>query len=198
MTRFSPILLLAVTFVWIGCGSGPSGETPIDVDTDTLSVDPTEPETETKVAEVNLVATSGSELSGTVTFTEEDGMVTMVAEISGLTKGVHAIHIHEFGDCSTEDGSSAGGHWNPTGDPHGKWGDADGYHRGDIGNIEADENGVGTITMTTDEWCVDCGDADKDVVGHSIIIHDLPDDFVTQPTGNAGIRLACGVIELHN
>lgn len=150
-----------------------------------------------KTAVVHLQAKSGSNVSGKVTFTEKDGVVTMVLESQGLTVGEHAIHIHEKADCTSPDGSSAGGHWNPTHEPHGKWGSPDGYHRGDIGNVTADANGRVKLTFSTDQWCLACEDQTKNLIGHSVIIHEAPDDFVTQPTGNAGGRISCGgIIEL--
>lgn len=145
---------------------------------------------------IKMEPASGSNLSGNITFTEANGEVTMKATIRGLeSKGVHAIHIHEKGDCSAEDATSAGGHWNPTNEKHGKWGDAEGYHAGDIGNLEPDENGVAELEFKTDQWCIGCNDISKDIVGKAIIIHEDPDDFETQPTGNAGGRIGCGVIK---
>lgn len=142
---------------------------------------------------VTLSAKSDSRVSGTATFTEINGKVTMVANISGLTPGEHAIHIHEKADCSAPDASSAGGHWNPTFKKHGKWGQ-DEYHKGDIGNFTADANGNGTITFSTDEWCLSCGDATRDITNKGLIVHKGSDDFITQPTGNAGGRVACAGI----
>ncbi len=136
---------------------------------------------------------SGSAVKGTGVFTERNGQVTFVGEFSGLTPGIHAIHIHEKGDCSAEDASSAGGHWNPTFEAHGKWGSS-AYHKGDIGNFTTDTFGNGTIEMTTDEWCIGCGDPKKDILGKSVIVHAGADDYVTQPTGDAGGRVACTAI----
>jgi Cu-Zn family superoxide dismutase len=142
-----------------------------------------------------LNAKSGSNTSGNIVFKEENGTVSMTVIISGLEAGVHAIHIHESSDCSSDDGKSAGGHWNPTAQQHGKWGDEAGYHKGDIGNITADENGNGTITFSTDEWCIGCGDETKDILGKGVIVHAGADDY-GQPTGNAGGRVSCaGIIE---
>src|SRR5690606_17645022 len=107
---------------------------------------------------------SGSNVSGTVTFTEENGEVTMTAEISGLSEGQHAIHLHENADCSADDGSSAGGHWNPTFEDHGQWGDSNGYHRGDIGNFDVNSEGTGSITFTTDQWCIGCDDNTRNII----------------------------------
>jgi superoxide dismutase, Cu-Zn family len=140
-----------------------------------------------------LEAKSNSKVSGTATFTEKNGKVTLVAKVAGLNPGVHAIHIHEKADCSSADAVSAGGHWNPTFKKHGKWGEAE-HHKGDIGNFNADADGNGTITFSTDEWCIGCEDATKNIIGKGLIIHQGTDDFTTQPTGNAGARIACTAI----
>lgn len=136
---------------------------------------------------------SNSSVTGTAIFTEKNGKVTFVAKISGLQPGVHAIHIHEKSDCSAADGSSAGGHWNPTFKKHGKWGEAE-HHKGDIGNFTADEKGNGTITLTTDQWSIGGEDPTKDILGKGLIVHQGADDFVSQPAGNAGARVACSAI----
>jgi Cu-Zn family superoxide dismutase len=138
---------------------------------------------------------SNSNVSGTATFIEKNGKVSFVAKLSGLEPGVHAIHIHEKSDCSAADGSSAGGHWNPTFKKHGKWGVGE-YHKGDIGNFTADAKGNGTITLTTDEWDMGSGDPTKDILGKGLIVHKGTDDFVSQPSGNAGARVACSAIIL--
>lgn len=144
---------------------------------------------------IKLEPKSGSKVQGTAEFVERDGKVVFTAKITGLEPGVHAIHIHEKADCSAADASSAGGHWNPTFKKHGKWGDAE-YHKGDIGNFPADVNGEGMITMATDEWCIGCGDKNKDIIGKGLIVHAKADDYVTQPTGDAGGRVACaGIIK---
>jgi Cu-Zn family superoxide dismutase len=152
-------------------------------------------DTKANVLKINLEPKSNSAVSGTATFTEKNGFVTFEAKMSGLKPGVHAIHIHEKSDCSAADASSAGGHWNPTFKKHGKWADIE-HHKGDIGNFTADENGNGTITLKTDEWCIGCGDETKDILNKGLIVHANPDDFTTQPTGNAGGRVACsGIIK---
>ena len=115
-------------------------------------------------------------------------------EVMGLNPGVHAVHIHEKADCSSPDGKSAGGHWNPTLSKHGKWGNAEGFHRGDIGNLTADKNGNGRISLKTNEWCIGCDDDKMNVIGKGIIVHQGADDYVTQPTGAAGGRISCGGI----
>lgn len=143
---------------------------------------------------VTMEAKSGSDVEGQVIFTESDGVVTMHARFGKMTPGTHAIHLHEKADCSSEDGTSTGGHWNPTHERHGKWGDAEGYHKGDIGNFEVNENGEGEVIFETDEWCIGCEDDTKNIIGKSVIVHESPDDFVSQPTGNAGGRISCGGI----
>jgi Cu-Zn family superoxide dismutase len=138
---------------------------------------------------------SNSKVTGTASFIEKNGIVTFVSKISGLKPGVHAIHIHEKSDCTAADGSSAGGHWNPTFKKHGKWGETE-CHKGDIGNFTADDNGNGTITLTTTEWCLGCSDETKNILGKGLIVHQGEDDFNTQPTGNSGARVACaGIIK---
>lgn len=145
---------------------------------------------------IELAAKSDSNVSGNVIFTEDNGIVSMTANISGLEPGEHAIHIHASSDCSSPDGKSAGGHWNPTAQQHGKWGDDTGYHKGDIGNFTADENGNGTISFSTDQWCIGCDDETKNILGKSIIVHAGTDDYTSQPSGAAGARVSCaGIIK---
>jgi Cu-Zn family superoxide dismutase len=119
----------------------------------------------------------------------------MTAEIKGLVEGSHAIHIHDKGDCSSADGKSSGGHWNPTAQPHGKWGAETGYHKGDIGNfiVENSENET-IVEFSTNEWCIGCGDDTKDILGKGVIVHQGVDDFTSQPSGAAGSRVSCGGI----
>ncbi len=139
---------------------------------------------------------SESMVQGEVTFTESDGMVSMSAVLSGLTEGEHAIHIHEKADCSSDDGKSTGGHWNPTHEPHGKWGAVEGYHKGDIGNFTADEEGNAVVEFETDQWCLGCDDENKNIVGKAVIVHQGVDDFTSQPSGAAGPRVSCtGIIK---
>lgn len=139
---------------------------------------------------------SDSEVTGDVTFTEENGTVKMMAVLTGLTPGEHAIHIHDKADCSSADGKSTGGHWNPTNTPHGKWGAEEGYHKGDIGNFPADAEGNATVEFATSEWCIGCDDATKNIVGKGIIVHQGVDDFTSQPSGAAGARVSCtGIIQ---
>lgn len=139
---------------------------------------------------------SDSNVKGEVTFAEENGEVKMIANLSGLSEGEHAIHIHEKADCSSADGKSTGGHWNPTNEPHGKWGAEEGYHKGDIGNFTADAEGNAMVEFSTDQWCIGCGDENKDISGKAVIVHQGIDDFTSQPSGAAGARVSCtGIIQ---
>ena len=143
-----------------------------------------------------MEAKSESNVTGEVTFTEDAGTVGMTAMLTGLTSGEHAIHIHDKADCSSADGKSTGGHWNPTNTPHGKWGAEEGYHKGDIGNFMADADGKATVTFSTDQWCIGCDDETKNIVGKGVIVHQGVDDYTSQPSGAAGARVSCtGIIQ---
>jgi len=160
------------------------------------TVEETNNGTEVKTLKFSMEPKSDSNVKGEVSFTEETGTVSMVASLAGLSPGEHAIHIHEKADCSSADGKSTGGHWNPTFATHGKWGSTEGYHRGDIGNFVADSQGNATVEFSTDEWCLGCGDQTKNLIGKGVIVHQGVDDYVTQPTGDAGGRISCaGIIE---
>ena len=150
----------------------------------------------TQSIEISLNSKSGSNTSGTVHFEETQTGVNLTAHINGLKPGVHAIHVHEKADCSSEDGKSSGGHWNPTFQNHGAWGSDAGYHRGDIGNFTADDSGHGMIQFQTDQWCLGCDDETKNLLGKAIIVHQGKDDLVSQPSGAAGARVSCaGIIQ---
>lgn len=129
-------------------------------------------------------------VEGTVWFEPAGSGVTVKAKISGLTPGTHGFHIHEFGDCSAADFTSAGGHFNPMSMAHGAPKDAT-RHVGDLGNIEANAEGVATLEWTDPQLAFE---GMHSVVGRAVIVHAKADDLKTQPTGDAGGRLACGVI----
>ena len=190
--------IFSLALVFTGCkNENTTADERVDENTDLTQdeADMEEIEQEVEEIQVRFQPKNNSNLSGTVTFTEENGEVTMTADISGLNEGMHAIHLHENGDCSAEDGSSAGGHWNPTNEQHGEWGSADGYHKGDIGNFDVNAEGNGSVTFTTDQWCIGCDDANKNILGKAVIIHDGVDDYTSQPSGAAGNRIGCAVIE---
>jgi len=149
----------------------------------------------TEALTIILSPKSKSSVTGKVEFVESNGSIQMTAVLKGLSEGSHAIHIHEKSDCSSDDGKSSGGHWNPTGQPHGKWGAESGYHKGDIGNFNVKNEGEETVVeFNTDQWCIGCGDESKDILGKGIIVHQGVDDFTSQPSGAAGSRVSCGGI----
>ena len=194
------ILILGLVLVFnLSCKKDTKDNTEITDDNTIESVESTVEESATYANKdgkitVKLEPKSGSDVSGNIVFKQSGDIVQMVAVMSGLSEGNHAIHIHEKADCSSDDGKSTGGHWNPMGQPHGKFGNAKGYHKGDIGNFQANDKGQGTMTFVTKEWCIGCGDPQKDILGKAVIVHQGVDDFVTQPTGAAGGRVSCGGI----
>lgn len=149
---------------------------------------------ETIKLKISLESKGEKKSKGVAYFKQEGERVYFDAKTKGLTPGAHAIHIHEKADCASPDAKSAGGHWNPTFENHGKWGSEKGYHKGDIGNFMVDENGIGSISMSTDQWCIGCDDPAKDILGKAVIIHQGKDDLVSQPSGAAGARVSCGGI----
>jgi superoxide dismutase, Cu-Zn family len=139
-----------------------------------------------------LYATQGNTASGTIIFTKTAEGIKVTADLQGLSKGKHGFHIHEFGDCSSPDGTSAGGHFNPAGKPHGAPMDMM-RHEGDMGNIEADDSGKAHLEYLDKMMSFD---GPQSILGRSVILHKGEDDLKTQPTGNSGARIACGVIGL--
>ena len=142
-------------------------------------------------AVATLEPTKGNATGGNVTFTAKGSKVVVMAKVSGLTPGGHGFHIHEKGDCSSGDGMSAAGHLNPLGRPHADPSTVE-RHAGDMPMLVADASGNAALTVDLDIITVGSGPAD--VIGRSVIIHKDADDFKTQPTGNSGARVACGVI----
>jgi Cu-Zn family superoxide dismutase len=157
--------------------------------TSSKAIDEAQGSTPSKAIAV-LHPTEGNKVHGLITFTKEGDKVKVVAEIEGLAPGKHGFHIHEFGDCSSKDGAAAGGHFNPAGKPHGAPTDAN-RHEGDLGNIDAGQDGKARVDLTDSVLKLDGAGS---IIGRGVIVHTNPDDFKTQPTGNAGGRLACGVI----
>jgi superoxide dismutase, Cu-Zn family len=148
-----------------------------------------------RVASASLEPTQGNQTRGTVTFTEEQGGIRVVANLEGLPgEGRFGFHVHEHGDCAAPDAASAGGHFNPDHTEHGAPGDPmPERHAGDLGNVEADASGSATYDRLDRVMTLD---GDGSIVGRSVIVHAGEDDLETQPTGDAGARLACGVIEM--
>ena len=142
-------------------------------------------------AVATLAPTKGNTTAGTVSFVQKGDKVVVTARVSGLAPGAHGFHIHEKGDCSSDDGMSAGGHFNPHANVHGNPSVPD-HHAGDMPMLTADSYGEANLTAELD--VIGIGGGAADVIGRSVIVHKDPDDFKTQPTGNSGARVACGVI----
>jgi Cu-Zn family superoxide dismutase len=144
-------------------------------------------------ASAGLVATKGNKTVGEVTFEQVDGKLRVVAQVIGLKPDhEHGFHIHEVGDCSSGDGMSAKGHFNPFGKPHGRGPER---HAGDLPALKADAKGRARMSVDLDIITLSPGPAS--IIGRAVIVHADPDDYATQPTGNAGARLACGVIKAY-
>jgi len=141
-------------------------------------------------ATAKLEPKSGSKVTGTITFTKSGDDVEVTGDIENLKPGKHGFHLHEKGDCSAADAASAGAHFNPTKQHHGGPMTAE-HHTGDLGNIEADASGKAHI-----QWKgkMSLSGADS-IVGKSVVVHEKEDDLKTDPSGNSGARIACGVIE---
>ncbi|HQR98879.1 MULTISPECIES: superoxide dismutase family protein [unclassified Polaromonas] len=166
----SRMLLIAAAALLGACASTPSGPR----------------------ATAQLQPTTGNTTSGSVSFVQKGKKVLVSGEIRGLKPNAeHGFHVHEKGDCSSGDGMSAGGHFNPTGAPHGSHGMGM-HHTGDLPSLKADAGGVARFNFESGSLAV--GSGVTDVVGRGLIVHRDPDDYKTQPTGNAGPRLACAVI----
>ncbi len=147
---------------------------------------------QSKSATAELHPTKGSKVKGKVTFTSvEEGGVRIVADIEGLSPGKHGFHVHEHGDCSAHNASSAGGHFNPDNKAHGAPNAAI-RHVGDLGNIEADKNGHAHYDVVDHVIALE---GTNNIIDKAVIVHEKEDDFKTQPTGNAGEKVACGVIK---
>jgi len=133
-------------------------------------------------------------VDGKATFDTDNGKVKMMLDLTipEMANKTVAVHIHEHPDCG-DNGSAAHGHWNPTNAPHGKWG-VDSFHLGDIGNVQLDAQGKGTMELTTDLWTLG-SDTARSVLNRAIIVHSGVDDYKSQPSGNAGSRIGCGVIK---
>jgi Cu-Zn family superoxide dismutase len=142
-------------------------------------------------AVASLEPTTGNTAKGTVTFMQQGDKVRVSAQLTGLKPDAeHGFHVHEKGDCSSGDGMSAGGHFNPAGKPHGA--QASDHHAGDMPNVKADANGNANATFEIGG--VNVGGGAADIVARGLIVHRDPDDYKSQPAGNAGPRIACAVI----
>lgn len=186
------VLSLVVVAALTAVACGPKAAPPVQEPAAPVATEPA-PAAAPVTATATLTSVAGKNVTGTVTFTEEGGTVHVAAHVEGVEPGgLHGFHLHEKGDCSAPDFTSAGGHLNPADAPHGCPADAI-RHAGDFGNIEVGADGTGHLDLTTD--LITLGDGANSAVGKAVILHAGEDDCVTQPTGNAGTRLACGVVE---
>ena len=145
-------------------------------------------------ASAQLAPTTGNTARGTATFTQVGDKVRVAVQLSGLKPNAeHGFHVHEKGDCSSGDGMSAGGHYNPAGKPHGDHRSGGERHAGDLPNLRAD--GYGNASATFETGGITVGGGNADVIGKGLIVHRDPDDYKSQPAGNAGPRIACAVIQ---
>lgn len=183
---------LLCVLAFTACNNGKKDET--TVNTDTAAAVTTPEPSQANAATATITGTKAdTTLNGTAEFTQLNGKVKLVLNITceKMANKSVAVHIHEMGDCG-DMGNMAHGHWNPTNKQHGKWGSSS-FHLGDIGNIILGAQGKGTFEMETDLWTIG-GDSTSNLLNRSFMVHGGVDDFKTQPTGNAGSRIGCGVI----
>ena len=147
------------------------------------------------VAQAQLQSKAGMAVKGSVKFVELAGKTRVAAKLSGVPSGTHGFHLHEKGDCGDAAFANAGGHFNPAGAPH-AGPDHSPRHAGDLGNVEVGADGSATIELDSELLTVAAGP--NSVLGRAVVLHEKADDLKTQPTGDAGGRIACGVIELEN
>ena len=195
LRTFSMVLASSVFF--IACNSGTYTDTRTDKDSlvatstsDTLTM-----HGDMQHAQATLTGTyTDTALTGTAMFDQMNDKVKMVLTITVPSKANQsvAVHLHEHGDCG-DMGKDAHGHWNPSNQNHGKWG-SESFHAGDIGNVKLDADGKGSFELETNLWTIG-GDSTTNILNRAVIVHGGVDDYVTQPTGNAGGRIGCGVIK---
>jgi Cu-Zn family superoxide dismutase len=185
------LVFTAAVAVLVVAGCAPREEAPV---AEEITEVVEQPVAAPVTALATLTGRAGSEVAGTVSFTPVGDTVQIVADLSGTPPGPHGFHLHAVGDCSAEDFTSAKGHFNPTGASHGCPGDPE-HHAGDLGNIEIADDGSGRLEIASSMISLEEG-AENSVIGRAVILHEKPDDCLSQPTGDAGSRLACGVIGL--
>lgn len=201
MKSLKPLVFAGVVMLLYACGPADkkeeTSEAQITDPEDTVQNEvKTTDETEFVEAMADIKSASGSKVTGKATFTDlGDGTVTFKLTVDNLSPGAHAVHLHEKGDCSAADATSAGGHWNPTNTKHGKRAVDMEYHKGDIDNMEVGEDGKGVLEMTIEGWSIGGPDS-TNILNKAVIIHAGADDFTSQPSGAAGARVACGVIKM--
>ena len=196
--HFSKIFLVGLsTTILFGCSCTDPRKPTVDNKTDKngLAMADTETLSQNKTGEItmaiaNVKGIKEHKVNGTVIFTKVPGGIKIVADLEGLTPGEHGFHVHEFGDCGDK-GAAAGGHFNPTNHKHGGP-DSPERHVGDFGNVVADANGKAHYERVD---TLIAFEGENSIIGRSVMIHADPDDLVSQPAGNSGARIGCGIIE---
>ena len=186
--------LLASSLAIVSCNSAGEDSEATGTDTTASTESSSQASDQNERAEATISSTySDTSVTGTATFEAVNGKVKMMLNITAPSRAnkTLAVHIHEHPGCG-DNGKEAHGHWNPTNANHGEWG-SNAFHRGDIGNVQLDGEGKGTKELETDLWSIG-GDSTTNILNRSIIVHGGVDDYKTQPTGNAGNRLGCGII----
>ena len=147
-----------------------------------------------KRAKAKIQSKNKSAVAGQAVFLEKNGKVKIEISLTGAGPGPIAVHLHSVGDCSAEDATTSGGHWNPTQENHGKWGEPP-FHSGDIGNIKIDESGDGRLTLVDEynRWSIG-GSPETNLIGRAVVVHEGKDNMISQPSGAAGKRTGCGPI----
>ncbi len=190
MLKFISSVMVLIVLVIFGSGCQQNTERQMPATSSDTSGTVIKDQQKITKAVAELHGTKGNNVTGTVTFTKEANGIRIVADINGLKPGKHGFHIHEYGDCTADDGSSAGGHFNPDNVNHGAPTDSV-RHVGDLGNIEAGQDGNAHLEIT-DTLMSFAGP--HSIIGRSVVVHEGEDDLTSQPSGNAGPRAACGVI----
>jgi superoxide dismutase, Cu-Zn family len=195
-TRFAIAALAAAagSLLWLSaCKQGTNEESTAATASAPAETMPVTPAASGDTATAVIAGTQGSKLAGTAVFTQTaDGGVDLVVNVTGAPSGEHGIHLHDKGDCSAPDFSSAGGHFNPTNAPHGGPNSPQ-HHAGDFGNITVAADGTGHLSLHSNMLTVAAGP--NSVVGHAVVIHQKADDLKSQPSGNSGARIGCGVVK---
>jgi len=205
MRQIRPLFLAPVLIALAACSpSDPvtDADPPFDPATrtdagvpDAVPADAAPADARAQAATATLQPTEGNDTRGELRFEAGDGYIHVTGQVTGLEPGSeHGFHVHEFGDCSAPDGTSAGGHFNPDASDHGRAGQGE-HHVGDSDNLMANDEGVAEVDRQLHGATIGDGAA-TDIAGKGVIVHAGADDYVSQPTGDAGDRLACGVIEI--
>ena len=193
MRRHIALILVLGLVVFTGaCGSKQEASAPDPAPAPAPAPEVVEEVVALATAVAVLQPRADSEVSGMVAFVETSDGVEVVADIARVAPGMHGLHLHEFGDCSSDDFKSTGGHFNPTDAPHGAPTD-EMRHAGDFGNIDVGADGSGHLELLTDMLTVEPS-AETTVIGRAVILHEGEDDLESQPTGAAGARLAFGIV----